>query len=286
MRTAALSRDAMLLLRALSGPWADRFIGEVLLPQIASPIGLENAHLASIRERLTDPYHCLEVLFHHYAFARRGGDRVELSRLALEALHRTCTHEQIRFFLSASDASTLWESFCEVCEEHRHRPMDQLNKGLIIGLAELAQEIYRSDRTGSIVKWLIEGISESGHLEPQFMRLTDIAGVGPKLASTLIRDMVLLHHLEDEIDLGERIYLHPVDKWIRQLVPMISPDVSHDSADWIIAGKLARCTRRAGVSGIRFNMGASFFGVRAVRIPEALDDRITDLLGRPMQVAC
>ena len=48
------------------------------------------------------------------------------------------------------------------------------------------------------------------------------------------------------------------------------------AADWVIAGKVAKYTRRAGVSAIRFNMGATFFGQRRVRDP----NRFTDTLAR------
>jgi hypothetical protein len=164
--------------------------------------------------------------------------------------------------------------------------MEQLNRGVIVGFAELAQEIYRADRVGSVVKWLVESISASGHVEPQYTRMTDITGVGPKVSSTFIRDMVLLHHLEDEVDFAERIYLHPVDKWLREIVPLLSPDISEDAADWVIAGKITKVARRAGISGLRFNMGASYFGVRNVRVPEALEARIADLIGHPMRAAC
>ena len=50
----------------------------------------------------------------------------------------------------------------------------------------------------------------------------------------------------------------------RYLVPEPSMD---KAADWIIAGKISKYTRRAGVSGIAFNMGTTYFGQKLVKDP-------------------
>jgi hypothetical protein len=278
---AGQAKDALLLLRSLSGTWADRYAAELLLPQLCSVIGLESRNLSSLRERLSDPFHSLQVVYGHYAFSRRGNDRAELSSIAVDALQEVTSPKTIRAFLSEPDPERLWNAFVDLCAARGHRPMEPLNRGVIAGFAELAQEIYRHDGVGSIASWVAESVISSGRIENVFMRLVEIKGVGPKISSLLLRDMLFLHHLEDQLDFSDRIYVQPIDKWIRGIAPFVVPDLAEDHApDWILAGKVAKHTRKAGVSGIRFNMGATFFGVREVRVPEALPARLS-MVARP-----
>jgi hypothetical protein len=275
MQTGVRAKDSLLLLRALAGTWADRYGGEVLIPQLSRAVGLESPSLSVLRERLSDPYHSLEVLYSQYAFARRGGDRHELGGIAVEALRRLCDGSEAQRVFEPQAGEELWEIFCVVCAEKQRKPMDQLNRGVVSGILDLAREVGVVEGRGSINNWVVDGIVSSGRVESQFMRLVEIRGLGPKVASLYLRDMVFLHHLEDSLDFADRLYIHPIDKWQRAIAPFVVADLEDvDAPDWVLAGKLAKQTRKAGVSGIRFNMGTSFFGTREVRVPEALEHRL------------
>jgi hypothetical protein len=278
MPFVSISPGAQALLRALSGPVAERCLQESLLPNLRRGLRTDNNEPESLREAFGDPYRCLQCLFGHYAFSRRGKDRAELGELANQALQRTVRPEAFEQFLRQPDATLLWESYLQVCEERRKKPMEQLNRGVIAGLAELAQEIYRLDGLGSIAEWVVAGIVKTGHIEPQFLRMVDVRGVGPKLTSLFLRDIVFLYGLEERIDHADRLYVQPVDKWIRLLAPHVidEPEIG-EAADWILAGKIAKYCRHAGVSGIRFNMGASFFGGREIREPSLLQAALQTL---------
>jgi hypothetical protein len=275
MPQRAKADNAVHLMRALSGPWAARFVTEALLPDLALHVGLADATPRSLRQRLSEPYSCLEALYGRYAFARRGGEQLEMGRLAVEAWHRTCSVDSCAFFLAQGHEDRVWACFCDACEAAGRKPMEQLNKGIVSGLARLAQEVYEGDAVGSIAQWFVEGVLSSGRVGPHFERLVDIPGVGPKLASMMLRDLTFLYDLEDQIDPSERIYLQPVDKWIRALAPHLLPDLEDASApDWVLAGKISKQARRDGISGVRLNMGASYFGTREVRVPEAMSERL------------
>jgi hypothetical protein len=267
------------LLRTLGGERAYRYVAEVLLPSLGRCTGDRAPTPASISKNLQSGYKSLAVIYGHYAFARRGKDRLQLSHTALEALRKTASEDDFVQFLSLSDASSLWEAFVRVAQEQGHKPMEQLNRGAVAGMAELAQEIFEIDGNGSIFAWIAKGIRQTGRIEPQFMRMVDVRGVGPKLTSLILRDVVFLAGLEDALDPADRIYIQPIDKWIRLLAPYVVDEPDADEmADWILAGKIAKYTRRAGVSGIRFNMGATYFGLREVRVPENLERCIVRLL--------
>jgi hypothetical protein len=101
--------------------------------------------------------------------------------------------------------------------------------------------------------------------------------VSPKLASEILKDFTLIHHLEDEIELGERAYLQPVHKWLRLLGPCVAPELEADRSemsDWQFATRICKHARKAGVSAVRFNLGCEYFGSHKVRVPEAVDARL------------
>ena len=55
-----------------------------------------------------------------------------------------------------------------------------------------------------------------------------------------------------------------------------------EAADWILAGKVSKYARCAGVSGIRLNMGMSYFGAHHVRSPDQVDEALAGLVEATM----
>lgn len=272
-----LRPEIIALYDAMSGSRADAYLSEILVPSL-SRAGHCNSDAASVREHLMTAYGCLELVFGHYAFARRGKDRYELSEIALEALHETSSPDEFGQFLALEHAESLWDAFVEVCRERNRKPMEQLNSGVVAGMAELAQEIYQLDGTGSIAQWVVKGVHQTGRIEPQFLRMVDVRGIGPKISSLFLRDIVVFFGLEELIDPVDRLYVQPIDKWMRAIAPYVIDEPNADDlADWILAGKLSKYARRAGVSGTRFNMGVTWFGMREVRAPEFFDSAVRQL---------
>ncbi len=269
---------SLAIFRAMAGGLADSYIGETLLPALKCASHAESASLKDIRAAFSNPYRCLLAFYLHYAFAKRGRDREELTDTTSLALMRTAREDQADDLLSQPDGSLLWSNFEKICQEKRRKCVEQLNRGLIAGILELAQEIYRIDHTGSIAGWVLRGVLQTTHIEPQFLRIVDIRGVGPKTTSTFLRDMAFLYGMEDQLAHADRLYVQPVDRWIRLAASEVVQEFAeNDAADWIVAGKLAKYTRKAGVSGIRFNMGASYFGTREVRDPARYSSSIMAL---------
>lgn len=247
---------------------ADHAIEQQLLPSLASASRAPDATQASVAEAMAHPYTALLAFYAHYAFARRGKDREDLSAMAVTAFKRVTTPETISELMEHEDGHAVWESFCQVCAERQRKNSEQLNRGLIAGMVELAQEVFDLDGVGSITQWVVNGVEQTGRIEPVFLRIVDIRGVGPKTTSTFLRDITWLYDLEDQLDHADRLYVQPVDRWLRLAAPLLVPEPNIEtSVDWIIAGKVAKYARRAGVSGIRLNLGNSAFGSREVREP-------------------
>jgi hypothetical protein len=273
------SASSIQLVRALAGDRADRYISEFLLQPLQRLLGQGPATIGDVRDAFSDPYLCLRAFYGHYAFSRRGKDRSDLSEAAVRALDDTCKEDGFESFLDEENGNRLWEAFVSICRERNIKPVEQLNRGIIAGLAELAQEIYRLDNVGSIAGWVLKGVLQTDRLEPEFLRIVDIRGVGPKITSLFLRDTVHIYGLESQIDRMDRLYIQPIDKWLRLLAPYVIDEPGSDSpADWVLAGKLAKYARLGGVSGIRFNMGATYFGIREVKVPAMLDQVVRALI--------
>lgn len=274
----------ILLYRMLAGEMANRYIEEFLLVHVRKVLKRPELQEDDLREALEDPYTCLRIFFGHYGFARRGKDRDDLAHAALEALDKLKAEQDFEVTLQQESGTRLWELFDEACTKRGRKSNEAQNRGLVQGMLELAQEIYTLDKVGSIAAWLCDGIEAEGHLEPQFLRIVDIRGVGPKSTSTFIRDSVYLFGMEDTVDPADRIYIQPVDRWLRAITKYAVPEPDMESAaDWIVAGKISKYARRARVSGIRFNMGCTYFGQKLVREPDRFEAELKKALAEEVE---
>lgn len=267
----------------MAGEMADRYLAEVLIPNLGKVLDIATPDVPSIQASLSTAEGSLRAFLGYYAFSRRGKDRYELSSIALEALDR---FEEGAFmtFIRQPAATQLWEHYVDVCAVRHRKPMEQSNGGVVAGMAELAQEIFALDHIGSIAGWVIACIDRHGRLEPPFLRIVDVRGVGPKLASLLLRDVVFMFDFENRVEAADRLYCLPIDKWTRLIAPLIieEPEVEQ-MPDWVLAGKVCKYARRNHVSSIRFSMGLSYFGQRVVspslpfaeQVESALDSRFS-----------
>lgn len=263
-----LDPHSVAVMQVMAGRFADQYISETLAPSLQRALKSQSTNQADIATGLLDPYLGLQAFYTHYAFARRGKDRDALAEIASLALKRSIKDSGFEALLAEDDGEKLWMAFDVVCHEQHHKNSEQLNRGLIQGMLELAQEIFKIDERGSIPGWISEGIRETGLIEPQFLRIVDIRGVGPKSTSTFLRDVVYFLGLEGSLDHANRLYVQPIDRWIRMIAENVITEIdASEAADWVIAGKLAKYARHAGVSGVRFNMGANYFGLKEVRDP-------------------
>lgn len=265
--------EVEVILHRLAGEKADKFQREVLYPQMARAMKLPLPNSEAVREALADPYYAFRVMLGYYAFAKRGNDRAEYSGFALQALDKVLQGDKANFsaFLASGNApDQLWNAFVEVCQENQRKINEQLNRGLIEGLAGYAAQLYADDEIGNIWMDIQQAIVQSGRVEPIYEKITGIKGIGPKVGALVLRDMVALYDLENRIDPSDYHYLQPVDTWIRRIGPMLTEEINDKTADWVIAGKLSKLCRRNRVSGVRFNQGVQYLAIVELRDLERL----------------
>jgi hypothetical protein len=128
---------------------------------------------------------------------------------------------------------------------------------------------------------------EAGRLADAYDHLA-LRGIGPKIRTFFIRDLVALTGAEPDIADGrDLVYCQPVDIWVRVTVdalgvpapsPTFCPGSAHrerlGSADADVAGRMNSGAAMAGVSPIRLNQGVWYFCSQAV----ADEQRLRDLL--------
>lgn len=268
------------ILSRIANDKANGFQREVLYPQVARAMRLSSSLPEEVREALADPYYAFRAMLGYYAFAKRGNDRLEYSGFALQALERALMGSKENFpaFLESGDApQKLWEAFVQVCQEHQRKVNEQLNRGLIEGLAGYAQRIYQEDGIGNIWTTIQRDIVRTGRVEPIYNTITEIKGIGPKVGALVLRDMVALYDMESIIDPSDYHYLQPIDTWIRRIGPLLTNEITNDTADWVIAGKLSKLCRRNRVSGVRFNQGVQYLAIIEVRYLDHLKDYLRQL---------
>ena len=273
-----LDPRAIQVFKRLSEEFSVKYAEEFLFPHLRRVLEIEEEGTEPVKEALLTARGSLLAFFCHYAFARRGKDREDLSRFALEAVQRVQGDGDFIDLLKLEDGTSLWEAFADICTENRRKNNESQNRGLIQGMLELSQEIHEADGVGSIAGWMISGVTKTRRLEPQFERVVDIRGVGPKSTSTFMRDMAYMFELEQQVEPADRIYIHPIDRWLRMMARYLVPETGMEKvADWIIAGKISKYSRRAGVSGIAFNMGSTYFGQRVVKDPDNFEEALKKL---------
>jgi hypothetical protein len=270
-----LDPRAVHVFKKVAEDYGNKYAEDFLYPHLRRILGIEQEPPDLIRDAYMTARGSLLAFYSHYAFARRGKDREDLSNFAAEAVARVQGDGDFEAILKLEDGTALWEAFAQICLEKRRKNNEAQNRGLIQGMLELSQEVYRTDNSGSITNWMLDGIAQTRRLEPQFERIVDIRGVGPKSTSTFMRDIVFMFGYEDKVEPADRIYIHPIDRWLRMMARYLVPEPNMDkAADWIIAGKISKYSRRAGVSGIAFNMGSTYFGQKIVKDPAGFEEAL------------
>lgn len=231
-----------------------------LFLNVAHSVGLgRDADLCTLQNSLEHPFASLRASYALYAFSRRGKDRDRLTKAALAALDRFAAPEQWDSLVSGPNAQPLWDAFVAEMSHDGRVFRDEQLIGPVAGLLELTQEI----RPLSLHEWLKSHWQASGRVHAAFERMVDIRGVGPKIASHVLRDAVLIWDAESMILPIDRPLLLPVDKWVRAFGDWaLYSNEPRDHADWLVAGQVSKLVRQSGHGIAAFNIGLSTFGSR------------------------
>lgn len=246
------------LMRDVAAQDAERYLHEYLLPKWREVVGEEadgwEAHLSAFAP-------ALRLTLRHYALGHRRFSRLGASDAAERAIE-WAERQGADEFLGGGDSESFWKRFTEALTPKGRKSADQL-AALLTGLLEWNFETYRVAGEESLVAWILTEVRDTGRVEHIHQLLREIPGFGPKAASRLLRDLVLVFQLEERVHPADRYLLQTVGKPIREVAAIILADTEDRRLpDWVLAGKISKACRMSGVSGARFNAGAEWrFGV-------------------------
>lgn len=107
---------------------------------------------------------------------------------------------------------------------------------------------------------------ERGSIQQLSNELQGITGIGPKISSLYLRDLVDIYDLENRIAPEDLRFLQPIDVWVRRLAGKTGIIGDGQLSDAEIQKEIVRVCRDLGVSALRFNQGAWYLGKNAFEI--------------------
>lgn len=158
------------------------------------------------------------------------------------------------------------ESNLEFYNDLKNRGLNKKNdRIMIIHLLNKIQTLKKYDY--NIVKYIILCIKD-GRLKNIYDELDDIFSFGPKICSLILRDIVIIFNLEDNISDEEYYLLQPIDTWVFQISTKLDLiDNKDKSIDHIKHSKLIcnKCLEYK-INPIEFNQGVWYLGKHSLDI--------------------
>lgn len=222
-----------------------------------------------------DPATSLQFFFRRYGFdlRRYGFDRHKAPRdiytkNANRALEAATTGKQI-------DLDELWEQFVRECECTNLAVSEAETRSIVVDTARLV------DREGNLFRWVEREVDDHGRLTVPYDELTAITGIGPRLTKSFLRDAVWVCGVENRVRGPDRRRLQPMADWVSTVAEALWPRLE-GADDVLLAKRIVDACGNAGVSGVEFNQGASYFGREAVGDRDAVAARVRELRETPV----
>ncbi|MBA7518339.1 hypothetical protein ES705_10409 [subsurface metagenome] len=212
------------------------------------------------------------ILRYGYPFARLGGERANYREIAFASFK-----EIEGKFNQENFSELLWSKFKEKCEVRNVGINKKINENLVKRLSRFAQD------KGNLFLWVKREIEKSERLESVFLSLVNNGGMGKKTTSFFLRDVIWLCNLENNIIRSDRLYVQPVDRWIREIAKILWDDFknmryNNDYFDLVISKRIAETCIQSDLSGLAFNQGAWYYGSNVVKRKEDLHNKLQSLL--------
>jgi len=100
---------------------------------------------------------------------------------------------------------------------------------------------------------------EEKSLKELYYELDTIFGIGPKLDSFFLRDLICLYKLEEHIEFDDFSFVQPIDTWVEKAIEKLAIAHSIESLD-AKREAIIRACKEADVHPISFNQGCWYSG--------------------------
>jgi hypothetical protein len=226
-------------------------------------------------EFATDPWHSLAIFLEGYAFERQGRNPGYF-HAAVDALFYCKQQSNSR--LTPNVVYEIWEQFSQLLDNQNLNPKNnplfpQQGRGQKVPLIQaVLNESVQPHST--LTTYLQNRIIRENDIQPAFDFLKSIRGIGNKVASFYLRDLVV----RLSIDLSQtrnRELLQPIDIWVKRTITILAdyPDMDNiQVANWIVTSSV-----KSGLNLEQINMGIWFFCSQIVGSQYRLKKVLSDL---------
>jgi hypothetical protein len=218
-----------------------------------------------------DIWDSLAIFLEGYAF-ERPGRRPDYSHAAVDALFY-CREENNNF--NQNTVNMIWCRFMGLLNNQRLNPMNNPlrpagnpddNRSVIQVVIE--NDIVQENLT--LTTYLINLINQHHDIQQAFNSLTCVRGIGRKIASLYLRDLVDIMNI-DLVNIHSRNLLQPIDIWVERTIKILNNNQNMNMdqvADWLVQNS---------VNPERVNMGIWFFCSQIIASEYKLNRVLDDL---------
>ena len=221
-----------------------------------------------------DPQYAL-VFFYQRTFARAGGEQADYSATAIRALRIAARPAGFESLMSKPTADEiLWKRFLDICRSQGKKPNAKLNREVVSGIARFSMKSDKRNIAARFEEQIVrDGLAEA------YLSLRQLRGVGKKIASFLLRDLVTALEIEDQIPKDALWLLQPVDTWIKATAVYLWPDLARTTESFIAFYLTKQCLKH-NVSPIRFNQGAWYYGSKYIGLTSKIPKTFNTLIAK------
>lgn len=223
---------------------------------------------------LADNKDALAIFLEGYAFERQGRSP-NYSHAAVDSLIHCCSHGNM-------NAISVWNEFRDSLDNqklnHRNNPLypssNPDNKTNVGNKKSAIELVSGSNANTALPACLRDIINHQQSIGEVFKTLKSIRGIGDKIASFYLRDLVSV--LKIDMDgIPDRYLAQPIDIWIRRTVKTLADDSEmkdSEVAKWIVDE-----SARYGLNPEFINMGIWFYCARIAGSQYRLNQSLANL---------
>jgi len=215
-------------------------------------------------------WHSLAIFLEGYAFERQGKNP-DYPYAAVDALFYSM--EQNNNIFNRQIINLMWDRFSELLNNQnlnqRNNPIypsinpDNLrigNERFSLVEVVIDENIIPQNTLATYVRNLI---NQTHNIQTPFNILTMIRGIGPKIASFYLRDLVYIMNI-DLANIQNRTLLQPIDTWVKRTVEILTNDENMNNRQQIAEWVVSNCLEN-NINPERVNMGMWFFCSQIVK---------------------
>jgi len=224
-----------------------------------------------------DIWDSLAIFLGEYAFERQGR-HPDYFHAAVDALF-WCKQEN-NGNLTHNVISDIWQRFSKLLKNHK---LNKKNNPLYPNIEpdnkrfskepSVIEVVINRNITPSFTTYLQNQINQGGNIQNAFNLLKSIRGVGDKVASLYLRDLVDIMNISLN-NMQDRFLLQPIDIWVKRTVNNLAANQNmnkEEVAEWVV-----KTATGYNINPECVNMGIWFFCSQVVKSEYKLNMALAD----------